>query len=389
MNAMLEKGVKILTRLQDHGYQAYFVGGAVRDFLLKRPIQDVDITTDAEPSQIEALFEKTIQTGAAFGTITVLIEKTPYEVTTYRKETKYDNHRHPSELTFTKSLEEDLSRRDFTINQLVMDKDGRIYDYYNGKAALSQHVIETIGNPVERFEEDALRMMRAFRFKAQLNFTIAKATLAAIKENHQLLNQIAIERIQDELFKLLDAPYTKAVIADMTKTKVLSALSLTQAFACLKTLDKPYGALEAFTVFYIHNTLELEQFRLSNKHIKTMKDTKQLHEATAQDSFKPKHIFDFGSSACLFANRINVLLGYADQQALIETLNQNLTLHKKSDLAINGKDLLQALNIDYKPHIAMILEALIHKVLDRDIPNQKSPLINEAKKIHQTLKASE
>lgn len=389
MNTVLKKGLKILMRLEENGYQAYFVGGAVRDYLLDRPIQDVDITTDAEPKVVESLFEKTIRTGAAFGTMTVLIDKTPYEVTTFRKETRYDNHRHPSELTFTKHLEEDLSRRDFTINQLVMDKDGTIHDYYNGKTALSQQRIETIGNPVKRFEEDALRIMRAFRFKAQLNFTIVKETLDAIKTHHHLLQKIAIERIQEELLKLLDAPYTNQVIDDMTQTSVLNTLGLVKAFKHLKPIQKPYGALEALTIFYIKNTLDISQFRFSNYMVKKIKTTACLHEETVQKPFKPKQLFDYGKDICLFTNTINGLLGHADQRPTILALYKNLTLQKPSDLAINGKDIIENLTIEKKPYIAVIIDRLIEGVLNQTMPNQKETLIDEAKKIHHTLKASE
>ncbi len=389
MDKQLKKGAKILARLEAEGFQAYFVGGAVRDHILKRPIKDIDITTDAQPAQVEALFEKTFRTGAAFGTLTVVTDDLACEVTTFRREAQYDNHRHPSQLTFSKDIKEDLSRRDFTINQLIMDKTGHIYDYYNGKKALAQQRIETIGEAQARFEEDALRMMRAFRFQAQLNFSLEENTFQAIVQKKALLKKIAIERIQEELFKMLDAPYSHTAVQSMRQSNVLKTLDLDEAFKHIEPLKKPYTAKEAFAIFYLHDHLKVENFRLSKRWLKQFEQVKHLHPQTKQSAFEPKQLYDYTKSSCLFVNRINVLLGYDDQSAHIKTIDKNLTLRKQSDLALNGNDILKHLKPKDKKHIRLILEALINDVLYHQIANQKPVLLKQAKAIYQTIKESE
>lgn len=193
----------IIEVLQNNGYEAYVVGGCVRDTLLGRLPKDWDITTSALPQQVKALFSRTIDTGIQHGTVTIMIDKEGYEVTTYRIDGDYEDGRHPKEVTFTPSLLEDLKRRDFTINAMAYnDKDGLV-DLFGGRQDLKDKRICCVGNPVERFNEDALRMMRAVRFAAQLGFTIEENTFLAIKQLVQNLKKISAERIQVELSKTL------------------------------------------------------------------------------------------------------------------------------------------------------------------------------------------
>lgn len=193
----------IIEVLQNNGYEAYVVGGCVRDTLLGRLPKDWDITTSALPQQVKSLFPRTIDTGIQHGTVTIMIDKEGYEVTTYRIDGDYEDGRHPKEVTFTPSLLEDLKRRDFTINAMAYnDKDGLV-DLFGGRQDLKDKRICCVGNPVERFNEDALRMMRAVRFAAQLGFTIEENTFLAIKQLVQNLKKISAERIQVELSKTL------------------------------------------------------------------------------------------------------------------------------------------------------------------------------------------
>ncbi len=193
----------IIEVLQNNGYEAYVVGGCVRDTLLGRLPKDWDITTSALPQQVKALFPRTIDTGIQHGTVTIMIDKEGYEVTTYRIDGDYEDGRHPKEVTFTPSLLEDLKRRDFTINAMAYnDKDGLV-DLFGGRQDLKDKRICCVGNPVERFNEDALRMMRAVRFAAQLGFTIEENTFLAIQQLVQNLKKISAERIQVELSKTL------------------------------------------------------------------------------------------------------------------------------------------------------------------------------------------
>ncbi|MFW5864623.1 MAG: CCA tRNA nucleotidyltransferase, partial [Candidatus Izemoplasmataceae bacterium] len=218
MQKTLQNGKRILKKLHASGYEAFFVGGFVRDSLLNLPTKDIDITTNATPLEVKDLFNKVISTGEKYGTVTVVIDNTPFEVTTYRSEQAYHDYRRPSGIQFAKTLKEDVSRRDFTINQLIMDVDGDIIDYFDGLNDLKNGIIKTINDPYERFKEDALRMMRAFRFVAKLGFKIEENTLKAITSSRDLLKEIAIERIQDELIKLFDEPYKQHAISAMQET---------------------------------------------------------------------------------------------------------------------------------------------------------------------------
>lgn len=202
-----EKVNIIIDCLQSHGYEAYAVGGCVRDSILGRVPQDWDITTSAKPEEVKALFSHTIDTGIQHGTVTVMLDHEGFEVTTYRIDGEYEDARHPKEVVFTSQLIEDLKRRDFTINAMAYnDRDGLV-DAFDGIGDLERKVIRCVGNPMERFTEDALRILRAVRFAAQLSCTIEDKTKEAITNLAPNLARISAERIQVELVKLLVSPH--------------------------------------------------------------------------------------------------------------------------------------------------------------------------------------
>ncbi len=193
----------IIEKLEAAGYEAYAVGGCVRDSLLGRKPNDWDVTTSAKPQQIKAVFRHTIDTGIQHGTVTVMLDREGFEVTTYRIDGEYEDSRHPKEVIFTANLIEDLKRRDFTINAFAYNDHSGIVDAFDGMKDLERGVIRCVGEAAERFGEDALRMLRAVRFSAQLGFSIAEETRAAIRELAPSLSHISAERIQAELVKLL------------------------------------------------------------------------------------------------------------------------------------------------------------------------------------------
>lgn len=205
------KVLMIINNLQLHGYEAFAVGGCVRDSILARRPEDWDITTSAKPEEIKRLFRRTVDTGIEHGTVTVIIGKDSYEVTTYRVDGAYEDGRHPKEVRFTSRLEEDLQRRDFTINAMAYNDDVRLVDVFGGMKDLNHHLIRCVGDPRERFSEDALRILRAVRFSAQLNFPIEPDTAEAIKELAPTLEKISAERIQAELVKLLVSPHPERI----------------------------------------------------------------------------------------------------------------------------------------------------------------------------------
>jgi len=198
-----EKARYIIKTIMEAGFEAYVVGGCVRDSVLGRKPEDWDITTSAKPQQVKALFPRTIDTGIQHGTVTVMLDKEGFEVTTYRIDGKYEDSRHPKEVTFTPNLVEDLKRRDFTINAMAYNEEAGLVDIFGGMEDIGRKMIRCVGAAEERFSEDALRMMRAIRFSAQLGYTIEENTLKAISVLAPNLRQISAERIQVELTKLL------------------------------------------------------------------------------------------------------------------------------------------------------------------------------------------
>lgn len=228
-----EKANQIIMRLSEAGYEAYVVGGCVRDAILDRRAADWDITTNARPEEVKALFPRTIDTGIQHGTVTVLSGREGFEVTTYRIDGEYQDGRHPSQVTFTPSLTEDLKRRDFTINAMAYNDTEGLIDIFGGMEDLKEGRIRCVGDPKERFTEDGLRILRAVRFSAQLDFEIEDQTREAIREFAPGLSRISAERIQTELVKLLtsDHPETFRILYDTGITSVI----LPEFDACMET----------------------------------------------------------------------------------------------------------------------------------------------------------
>ncbi len=213
----------IIEELIRHGYEAYAVGGCVRDMLLGREPEDWDITTSATPLEVKKLFRRTVDTGIEHGTVTVLMDSEHFEVTTYRLDGEYEDNRHPKEVSFTSSLTEDLKRRDFTINAMAYNEKEGFIDLFGGMEDLKKGLIRCVGSAEERFNEDALRILRAVRFSAQLGFGIEEQTLLAIRDRAENLNNISAERIRAELTKLLlsDHPDRLRLLYELGITKVV------------------------------------------------------------------------------------------------------------------------------------------------------------------------
>lgn len=227
-----EKVNQVVSRLTAAGYEAYVVGGCVRDAILGRTAADWDITTNARPDQVKALFSRTVDTGIQHGTVTVMLGREGFEVTTYRIDGEYQDSRHPREVIFTPSLLEDLKRRDFTINAMAYNELEGLVDAFDGLGDLKQGQIRCVGNPEERFTEDALRILRAVRFSAQLDFSIEEETLEAIRKFAGNLSRISAERIQTELVKLLSSAHPE--ILRTAYEAGITAVILPEFDACMK-----------------------------------------------------------------------------------------------------------------------------------------------------------
>lgn len=260
---------KIITTLQMYGYEAYAVGGCVRDSLLNRTPGDWDITTSAMPEETKSLFDKTFDTGIEHGTVTVVFGREGYEVTTYRIDGEYTDSRHPREVTFTRSLKEDLLRRDFTINAMAYnDKDGLI-DIFGGKEDLQRKCIRCVGNAKERFSEDALRILRGVRFAAQLGFDISEDTKEGMRELAPTLRNISMERIQVELVKMLTSDRPELL-------KMAWELKITQIF--LPEFDRMMETIQE-TPHHMYNVGEHTLHAMKNVRAdKILRLTMLLHD---------------------------------------------------------------------------------------------------------------
>ena len=239
------------------GFSLYLVGGAVRDYILGKKNSDYDFTTDAEPDEVKKLFRRTIDTGIKHGTVTVIFHGNHYEITTFRTEGDYLDSRHPESVSFVKSLEEDLMRRDFTINAFAASlPDGKIIDLHGGMKDLRHKVIRAIGEPEKRFSEDALRMMRAARFSSQLGFRIEKNTLSAMEKLHSTITNVSAERIKEELWKLTDGKEPREGLEAMRITGIMDEILPELA----RTYGFEQGGMHRETL-YEHLVLALESAR--------------------------------------------------------------------------------------------------------------------------------
>ena len=197
-----ESSRKVIRQLEAAGYEAVYVGGAVKDDLLGKEPSDYDIATSATPSEVKRVFSQTIDVGIAHGTVMVLMDDEPIEVTTYRTESTYTDHRRPDQVNFVRYLKDDLERRDFTMNAIALTLDGELIDPFGGRKDLHNQKIRAVGNAAERFHEDALRMIRAIRFSSVLGFEIDESTLQAIADSAHTIKHVSVERIKIEMDKL-------------------------------------------------------------------------------------------------------------------------------------------------------------------------------------------
>ncbi|MEK7127361.1 MAG: HDIG domain-containing metalloprotein, partial [Patescibacteria group bacterium] len=406
----------IIKRLADAGFEGYLVGGAVRDMLLKRPTKDWDYTTNASPEKILEIFPEANYDNA-FGTVAIVTDDGLYEITPYRKEGKYSDARHPDVIVWAKTLEEDLARRDFTVNAMAFNK--TIIDPFNGQDDLKNKLIRCVGVPDDRFKEDALRLMRAVRFATQLGFTIEENTFAAIKNNAKLLEKISGERIRDELIKILSAEFPgdgikllynaellQVIIPELTagvgmpqpghhiydvfthSIKALEACDnkswLVRLAALLHDVGKPatYKERDGKPTFYSHETIGGAIARdLANRLHFKKEDREKLYMLVRWHMFS---VSEFITDAAVrrFIRRVGVenttdmldvrtadRIGsgtpatswrHEDFKRRIIKVQQHIP--SVTDLAVDGNDVMKALGILPGPKIGMILNKLFEEI---------------------------
>lgn len=274
-----EYAVTAVKRLEQHGFEAYFAGGCVRDFIMDIAPHDFDITTSALPEQIKEVFSgfRVIPTGEKHGTITVIIDGGQLEITTYRIEKGYADNRHPDKVEFSSSLAEDLKRRDFTINAMAMDISGRITDIFGGREDIKNGIIRAVGNPEERFNEDALRIMRAMRFAARFGFDIESETAAAVHKLRSLLKNISAERIRDEFTGLLCGEYPDGILRSYGDVIAVFIPEITPCFGFEQ--HSPYHKYDVWehTIHAVKSSRNKEKIRIAMF----------FHDIAKPDCFRP------------------------------------------------------------------------------------------------------
>ena len=369
-----------LNTLKRNGFNAYIVGGAVRDLLLNKKPDDFDITTNALPEEVIAIFDKTIPTGIKHGTVTVLIENKSIEITTFRTDGKYSDHRSPENVQFTKTIIEDLSRRDFTVNAIAYNEDDGIIDNYGGEKDIKNRIIRAVGNPEKRFTEDALRILRAYRFAAVLNFEIEKKTLYGISKTAYLLSSISAERVFTELIKTLlsDNPQ---IIEGLIRFEGLRFLEIEKIKNpnLLRKLPKN-KFLRFFAFCYLCNIDSLSMCQLLKtdnvfkKHCKNLSLLLKYKLPQSKTDLKLM-LKDFDEASVLeYIQLINVLFNI-DGKALTTYYNEifdNNEPYKISQLNINGDEII---SLGYKNEtVGKVLNSLIDKVIENPYLNTKEEL---------------
>jgi tRNA nucleotidyltransferase (CCA-adding enzyme) len=426
----------ILDTLKNNGYEAYIVGGSVRDSKIGVSLpKDYDVTTNALPEEIIKLFDKTIPTGIEHGTVTVMINGEGYEVTTYRIDGEYLDNRRPDVVTFVSNLKEDLARRDFTINSLAFNEEDGLIDYFGGIEDLDNKIIRAVGEPNKRFQEDALRMLRAIRFSARLGFQIEERTLEAIKANCQLILNVSNERIRDELCKMLVSNNPKKGLRLLEETKLLefilpelqAAVGFNQknphhdkdvfehilavVEKCPPELNLRLAALlhdiakpECFTVdkegighFYGHDKKGgilseqiLRRLKFDNESINKISILVKEHMNVLEkptDASVKRLINRVGKDLLndLFTLQRADALGSASSEIRLEEIDRvekkaSSILESKvplstKELAVNGRDLIQEFSLKPGVEIGDMLKFLLDKVLENPQLNSKKELL--------------
>lgn len=392
----------IIDTLKENNYEAFIVGGSVRDNLLNRKVNDYDITTNALPNVVEELFEKTIPTGIKHGTITVIIDNEHFEVTTYRIDGNYIGNRKPEEVLFVSDIKQDLSRRDFTINALAYNRDTGIVDYFNGLEDLKNKIIKAVGEPNLRFQEDALRMLRAIRFSAQLKFNIEYETLQAIKNNSNLICNISKERIRDELAKMLLCNNPKLALNNLLQCNLihyiynidtLETIDFKEPWLFFDCIPKDLSVRLSHFLYYlfdgnltlienslnklrfdkntIHSVITICTNKYAFKNIERKKDLKKLINLIGIDM----------TYKILEYNLIEHSTESMTIKKIINTINYFLMNNDPiflKDLDITGKDLIKELDLKGKD-IGVMLNILLEKVHENPKINNRLDLLKLAK----------
>lgn len=382
---VFKAALPVLERLENGGFEAYFVGGSVRDILLGRHIHDVDIATSAYPEEVKKLFDKTIDTGIQHGTVTVLYDGESYEITTFRTESGYQDFRRPDHVTFVQNLDEDLKRRDFTINALAMNTQGEIIDLFNGLEDLENKVIRAVGDAETRFHEDALRMMRAVRFMSQLKFNLEEKTEQAISDNHQLLQKISVERVRDEFVKMGLGPNARKAFDVFLKTHLSEDVpefagkrDLLEIFPKLKfspTMETSLWSIVIILLKIQNNQIAsfMKKWKNSNAMTNQVEQIIACFDLLADRVPSDYEIFKVGKQVLFNTIDVANILGQPiNSNALIDRYFA-LPIKSNDELVIDGRFLIEK-GINPGPKLGETLDKVKEEVVSGNLRNSQDAI---------------
>ncbi|MCH7321267.1 CCA tRNA nucleotidyltransferase [Solibacillus sp. MA9] len=368
--------IDVINQIEHAGFEAFIVGGAVRDYYLTKENNDIDIATSALPQEIQAIFPHTIDVGIEHGTVLVLHQNEPIEVTTYRTESTYTDHRRPDAVHFVRNLAEDLKRRDFTMNAMALSQSGDFIDLFDGRKHIDEQLICAVGNAEERFKEDALRMLRAVRFAAQLNFKIDDQTFAAIQKQAASIELIAMERIQVELSKIFTSQFPAQGIHYMQESNLAKHLNGefdSRAWQYFQSENRQVGW--AYFCLVNNELALLTQFRCSNKDKQFAKQVLEAYDCLLKGIEKIELLYfdvEILHTAYQFTQwqqqTINVSWEQLQQQKL------TLPIQSAKELAITGQDVMAWSHKKRGPWIKEMLDTSLRAVVNGDVVNDKQKL---------------
>lgn len=380
---------RVMNTLAENGFECFIAGGAVRSFLLGAPVHDYDLATNALPEQMKQVFHEyhTIETGIRHGTLTVMSDHHPLEITTYRKENTYSDHRHPDSVEFTSAFREDCARRDFTINGMGADLHGEIYDFFGGREDLDRRIIRCIGSPGERFNEDALRILRALRFAARLDFAIEPHTSEALFKNRNLLKFISMERIREEFTGFLSAEKCAGFMREYLDVFAVFLPELTQIgpsahqemFRHLeRSADHPLVRMALILEYFPAPAEIMRRMKFSNHETETVCSLIALRDRDTETRTAIRCVMrDLKADFSLYAQYMAARNEHADAQAMMIIHDQIVADHDcytLRDLAVNGNDLIKA-GLRGR-QIARGLETALDEVIHERLPNRKDALLS-------------
>ena len=386
----------VIDTLRGAGFSAYLVGGCVRDSILGRVPNDWDVATDALPAQMKEVFSsfRTIDTGIRHGTVTVLSDGEPIEVTTFRVDGDYSDGRHPDKVSFTPSLEEDLKRRDFTVNAMAYSPDTGLVDLFSGREHLREKIIECVGAPDERFGEDGLRVLRAIRFASCLDFTVGDATADAVRRLFRLLDRVSEERIYQELSKLLTGPAAGRIMKEfapvIARVTDVAENAVEKAADLIGKTDPDH--LTRLSMLFTLGGLTPEQAGEKTARLKTSRADREAVRYACRAAAEPlpgaapamrRLLGAVGPATVRRAAQIRAALGdpsAADAARLADAITERGDPTRVSDLAVRGGEIMEATGADGR-EVGAILDELLFLVTEEKIENEREALLCAAIKI--------